>query len=112
MPQLILHGEFTLSGVIAKIVHAVENVHTFETSKDWDEENKMKDEKEVINTMHKEEKNFKHNKENTEEENSLEEKILANEMMEEDNFSKEKEVNYFKEKQENFPKQEKNKTKV
>ena len=57
-PQLILHGEFTLSGVISKIVHAVENVHIFETSKDWDEETIMEDDKEMVNTLHKEEENF------------------------------------------------------
>ena len=85
--------------MISKIVHAVENVHTFETSKDWDEENIiMEDDKVMVNTLHKDEENLKHNQENTEEKISLEEETLVNEMKEEETISKEKEVNYFKEK--------------
>ena len=77
-------------------MYAVENVHTFETSNDWDEEIKMEDEKEVVNTLHKEEENFQHNKENTEEKTSLGEETLVNSMKEVETFSKEKEVNYLK----------------
>ena len=83
-----MHGEFTLSGVILKIVHALENVHTFETSKDWDEETIMEDDKEMVNTLHKE---------NTEDNSSQEEETLVNEMKGEETFSKEREVNHLKE---------------
>ena len=95
--QLILHGEFTLSGVISKIVHAVENVHIFETSKDWDEETIMEDDKEMVNTLYKEEENFQHNKENMEDTSSQEEETLVNEMKGEETFLKEREVNHLKE---------------
>ena len=98
--QLILHGEFTLSGVISKIVHAVENVHIFETSKDWDEETIMENDTEMVNTLHKEEENFQHNKENMEDNSSQEEETLVNEMKEEETFSKEREVSHLKENQE------------
>ena len=86
--------------MIAKIVHAVENVHTFETSKDWDEENGMEDDKEKVNNLYKEEENLEHNKEDTGERISLMEETLVNEMKGEETFSKEREVNHLKEKQE------------
>ena len=111
-PQLILHGEFTLSGVISKIVHALENVHIFETSKDWDEETILEDDKEMVNTLQEKEESFQHNKENTEEKSSLEKETFVNEMKEEETFSNEKEVRYLKEKQDNFSKQEQIKTKI
>ena len=58
----------------------------------------MEDDKVMVNTLHKDEENFQHNQENTEEKISLEEETLVNEMKEEETISKEKEVNYFKEK--------------
>ena len=60
----------------------------------------MEDDKEMVNTLHKEEENFQHNKENMEDNSSQEEETLVNEMKEEETFSKEREVSHLKEKQE------------
>ena len=55
---------------------------------------------EMVNTLHKEEENFQHNKENIEDNSSQEEETLVNEIKEEETNSKESEVNHLKEKQE------------
>ena len=60
----------------------------------------MEDDKEMVNTLHKEEENFQPNKENMEDNSSQEEETLVNEMKEEETNSKESEVNHLKEKQE------------
>ena len=61
----------------------------------------MEDDKEKVNTLHKEEETFQHNRENMEDNSSQEEETLVNEMKEEETFSKEREVSHLKEKKEN-----------
>ena len=89
------------------MVHAVQNVHTFETSRDWDEENISEEDKERASFLNKEAENFENNTEDTEGRSHLLEETLVVEKREEEeevNISKEK--NFLKKKKENFPEDE------
>ena len=86
--QVIFNGQFR----IVCIFNAIENIHIYEPSKDWDEE--VEEDKEKVDTLNKEEDICQNNKEDSEEKCPLVEETLVYWKNEEENFPKDEDEKY------------------